>query len=100
MTKIEFSAPSKDWNEALPIGNGRMGAMIYGGVSTELLQLNNDSVWYGGPKDRINPSAKESLPLIRKALDEGRIKDAQELCAFGLSGIPETQSHYEPLGNL
>ncbi len=100
MTKIEFTKPSKDWNEALPIGNGRMGAMVYGGVSTELLQLNNDSVWYGCPKDRINPSAKDSLPLIRKALDEGRISDAQELCAFCLSAIPETQSHYEPLGNL
>ena len=98
--RIIFDTPAKDWNEALPVGNGRMGAMIYGGVSTELLQLNEDSIWYGGPKDRVNPSAKENLPLIRKALDEGRIKDAQELCAFALSGIPETQSHYETLGNL
>ena len=97
---IHFDSPASDWNEALPIGNGRMGAMVFGGVATELLQLNEDSVWYGGPKDRINPSAREKLPLIRKAIDEGRIADAQDLCAMALSGIPDTQSHYEPLCNL
>ena len=97
---LSFASPASDWNEALPIGNGRMGAMVFGGVATELLQLNEDSVWYGGPKDRINPSAKEKLPDIRKAIDEGRISDAQDLCALALSGIPDTQSHYEPLCNL
>jgi len=97
---LSFTKPASDWNEAFPIGNGRMGAMVFGGVATELLQLNEDSVWYGGPKDRVNPSAKENLPLIRKAIDEGRIRDAQDLCALALSGIPDTQSHYEPLCNL
>ena len=97
---LSFNKPASDWNEAFPIGNGKMGAMIFGGVSTELLQLNEDCVWYGGPKDRINPSAKEKLPLIRKAIDEGRISDAQDLCALALSGMPDTQSHYETLCNL
>jgi alpha-L-fucosidase 2 len=97
---LSFTKPASDWNEAFPIGNGRMGAMVFGGVATELLQLNEDSVWYGGQKDRVNPSAKENLPLIRKAIDEGRIRDAQDLCALALSGIPDTQSHYEPLCNL
>ena len=97
---LSFNKPASDWNEAFPIGNGRMGAMIFGGVSTELLQLNEDSVWYGGPKDRVNPSAREKLPLIRKAIDEGRISDAQDLCALALSGMPDTQSHYETLCNL
>ena len=97
---IQFDRPASDWNEALPVGNGRMGAMVFGGVATETLQLNEDSVWYGGPKDRINPSAKENLPLIRQAIDEGRISDASDLCALALSGIPDTQSHYEPLCNL
>ena len=97
---LSFDKPASDWNEAFPIGNGKMGAMIFGGVSTELLQLNEDSVWYGGPKDRINPSARENLPLIRKAIDEGRIGDAQDLCALALSGMPDTQSHYETLCNL
>lgn len=97
---LSFTKPASDWNEALPVGNGRMGAMVFGGIATELLQLNEDSIWYGGPKDRVNPSAKEKLPLIRKAIDEGRISDAQDLCALALSGIPDTQSHYEPLCNL
>ena len=97
---LSFGNPASDWNEAFPIGNGKLGAMIFGGVSTELLQLNEDSVWYGGPKDRVNPSAKEKLPLIRKAIDEGRISGAQDLCALALSGMPDTQSHYETLCNL
>ena len=97
---LSFKRPASDWNEAFPVGNGRMGAMVYGGVATELLQLNEDSVWYGGPKDRVNPSAKEKLPLIRQAIDEGRIKDAEDMCALALSGMPDTQSHYETLCNL
>ena len=97
---LNFAKPASDWNEAFPIGNGRMGAMVFGGVATELLQLNEDSIWYGGPKDRVNPSAKEKLPLIRKAIDEGCISYAQDLCALALTGIPDTQSHYEPLCNL
>ena len=97
---LSFAKPASDWNEALPVGNGRMGAMVFGGVATEILQLNEDSIWYGGPKDRVNPSAKEKLPLIRKAIDEGCISYAQDLCALALTGIPDTQSHYEPLCNL
>lgn len=97
---ISFNKPASDWNEALPVGNGRMGAMVFGGVATELLQLNEDSIWYGGLKDRVNPSAREKLPEIRKAIDEGRITDASDMCALALSGIPDTQSHYEPLCNL
>ena len=97
---LSFASPASDWNEALPIGNGRMGAMVFGGIATELLQLNEDSIWYGGPKDRINPSAREYLPKIRQAIDEGRIKEAEDMCVLALSGIPDNQSHYEPLSNL
>ncbi|MBP5655166.1 MAG: glycoside hydrolase family 95 protein [Clostridiales bacterium] len=97
---LSFTSPASDWNEAFPVGCGRLGAMVFGGVGTELLQLNEDSVWYGGPKDRINLSAKDAIPKIRKAIDEGRITEAQDLCALALSGIPDTQSHYEPLCNL
>lgn len=100
INKIEFDAPAADWNEALPIGNGRLGGMIFGNPWTERIQLNEDSVWFGGPQNRINPSAKEKLPEIRRLIFEGKISEAQELCAFGLSGIPEEQRHYEPLGNL
>ena len=97
---ISFDTPSSDWNEALPIGNGTLGAMIYGTPYTELLQLNEDSVWFGGPRDRNNPSALEKLPEIRKLIMEGRISEAQHLCALALSGTPDEQRHYEALGNL
>ena len=97
---ISFTSPAKDWNEALPIGNGRNGAMVYGGVYTDILQLNNDSIWYGKPVDRLNPDAKRYLPEIRKLIGEGRISEAEDLCALALSGMPDTMSHYEPLGNL
>ena len=98
--KIEFDSPTTDWNAALPVGNGKMGGMVYGQPYTERIQLNEDSVWYGGPQDRINPSAKENLSKIRELIFEGKIQEAQDLCAFALSGLPEEMRHYEPLGNL
>ena len=99
-TIIYFNTPASDWNEALPLGNGRLGAMVYGTPYTECICLNEDSVWYGGPQDRNNKSAKKYLPKIRELIFEGRIKEAQDLCALALSGTPESQRHYEPLGNL
>ncbi|MCQ2466631.1 MAG: glycoside hydrolase family 95 protein [Clostridia bacterium] len=98
--RIVFDRPSSVWEEALPVGNGRLGAMVYGTVPTEVLQLNDDSVWYGGPRDRINPSALENIPRIRQLINEGKINEAQDLCALALSGIPESQRHYEMLANL
>ncbi len=97
---IYFDRPAADWNEALPVGNGRLGGMVYGTPWTELIQLNEDSVWYGGPMDRRNPSAPENLPEIRRLINEGRLSEAQELCVTALSGLPEEMRHYEPLGNL
>ncbi len=97
---IWFDKPAQNWNEALPIGNGRLGGMVYGGVYTECIQLNEDSIWYGGPQCRNNKSAKKYLPKIRSLIFDGRIGEAQDLCAFALSGTPEEQRHYEPLGNL
>ncbi|MBO4495227.1 MAG: glycoside hydrolase N-terminal domain-containing protein [Clostridiales bacterium] len=97
---IIFDQPAKTWEEALPVGNGRLGGMVFGLPYSERIQLNEDSVWYGGPQDRNNPSALEKLPQIRRLIFEGRIREAEELCSFALCGIPEEQRHYEPLGNL
>ncbi len=95
-----YDKPADDWNEALPIGNGTLGGMIFGRINSEIIQLNEDSVWYGGPQDRNNPDALKYLPEIRKLILEGNIDEAQKLSVFALSGTPETQRHYEPLGNL
>ena len=74
--------------------------MFFGNPYIERIQLNEDSVWFGGKQDRLNPSAKEKLPEIRRLIFEGRIREAEELCCFALSGTPEEQRHYECLGNL
>ena len=100
INKISFDSPAKDWNEALPIGNGKLGGMVFGSPYIERIQLNEDSIWSGGPRDRINPSALNKLPEIRGLIFNGHIKEAQELATFALSGIPEEERHYEPLGNL
>lgn len=98
--RLWYSQPAGEWNEALPIGNGRLGAMIFGGTAEEKLQLNEDSVWYGGPRDRNNEDALSHLPEIRKLIMKGRLREAEELAAMSMAGLPEAQRHYLPLGEL
>ncbi|ACL75382.1 glycoside hydrolase family 95 protein [Ruminiclostridium cellulolyticum] len=98
--KLWYKSPAKEWNEALPIGNGRLGAMVYGCVKNENIQLNEDSIWYGDPIDRNNPDALANLAEIRNFLSDGRIKEAEKLAVLSLSGVPESQRPYQTLGNL
>ena len=100
MNRLWYDKATNDWNRALPLGNGFMGAMCYGGTLVDRFQLNNDSVWWSGPRDRINPDAREGIPEIRKLIREGRISEAEDLANEVMAGIPEYQSHYEPLGDL
>ncbi len=72
---------SPGWVRALPIGNGKLGAMIYGGIEEERIQLNEDSVWSGQPQEADNPDAPRYLPEIRRLLFEGRYAEAQQLAA-------------------
>ncbi len=100
MKKLWYEQAAKEWNEALPIGNGRLGAMIYGDVETENYQLNEDSVWYGGPIDRINPDAYPNLEKVRSLILENKIKEAENLLKYAFSGTPQSQRPYQTLGNL
>jgi len=95
-----YRKPAEDWNEALPIGNGRLGAMVFGRTNEEHLQLNEDSVWSGGPMDRNNPDALTHLPEVRRLLAEGKLAEAHRLASMTMTGTPESQRHYEPLGDL
>jgi len=97
--RLVYREPAKDWNEALPIGNGRLGGMVFGDPRDERVQLNEDSLWYGGPRDRNNPDAKTHLPEIRRLIFEGKLQEAERLAVLALSGLPESQRHYVPLGN-
>lgn len=100
MGELYFDAPAKSFSEALPIGNGRLGAMVYGGCRGETIQLNQDSIWYGAPIDRINPDAKGHLGEVRELILSGRIGEAQELLRFAFSGTPQSERPYQPLGNV
>ncbi|MCR8655905.1 glycoside hydrolase family 95 protein [Paenibacillus endoradicis] len=95
-----YNKPAASWNEALPIGNGYMGAMVFGDPVEERIALNEDSVWYGGPRDRNNPDALVHLQTIREAIRAGELNRAEDLSLMALSGLPETQRHYMPLGDL
>src|SRR5690242_14189741 len=75
-----YKEPAREWTEALPVGNGRLGAMVFGGVQEELIQLNESSLWSGGPIPKvINPDAASHLPEIRKVLLEGDFDKASAL---------------------
>lgn len=89
------------WNHALPIGNGSIGAMVYGDPKHDTLQMNEDTVWYGGGgRNRVNPKAKGSFKRVRELLLEGRIKEAQDLCASDLFARPDQERWYDTAGNV
>jgi alpha-L-fucosidase 2 len=94
---LRYSAPAQKWVEALPVGNGRLGAMVFGGADHERLALNEDTFWSGGPRDWNNPAAKEVLPKVREAIFAGRYREAEELCKKMQGPYNET---YLPLGDL
>ena len=95
-----YARPAKQWLEALPIGNGRLGAMVFGGVDTERLPLNEDSVWAGGPHDYDNPEGLAALPEIRRLVFAGEYDAAQRMVDAHFMGRPAGQMPYQPVGNL
>ena len=96
--ELWYRQPAGSWFEALPVGNGHTGAMVYGGIHLERISLNSDSLWSGAPRDWNNPKAKEVLPQVRKAVLEDRdYHKADRLCQQ-MQG-PFNQA-FEPLGDL
>ncbi|WP_199616362.1 glycoside hydrolase family 95 protein [Paenibacillus alkalitolerans] len=98
--KLWYRQPAAGWTEALPIGNGRLGGMVFGKVKEELVSLNEDTVWYGGPQERNNPDAAEHMVEIRRLLFEGQVSEAQYLAKMALTSIPKYFGPYQPLGDL
>ncbi|OHE98347.1 alpha-L-fucosidase [Colletotrichum orchidophilum] len=97
-SRLHYKSPASEWSEALPIGNGRLGAMVYGRTSTELLQLNEDSVWYGGPQDRTPKDAFRHLPKLRQLIRDEKHAEAESLVREAFFATPASMRHYEPLG--
>ncbi len=98
--KLWYRQPAKDWNEALPLGNGRLGAMVFGGISAERLQLNEDTLWAGHPRSYIAPNAGQDLDEVRRLIFAGKEKEAEALLWNSMMGAPRTQHAYQPLIDL
>jgi len=95
-----YRQPAQQWVEALAIGNGRLGAMVFGGVAQERIQLNEDTLWAGGPYDPANPDALEALPKVRELLFAGRYRQAHNLISQKMMAKPLNQMPYQCVGDL
>ena len=100
MNKICFREEAKDWNEALPIGNGFLGAMVFGKIGTERLQINEDSVWTGSFMERVNPDARENYPKVRELLLNGEIEQAELLAERSMYATYPHMRHYPTHGDV
>lgn len=98
--KLWYLQPAKRWDEALPLGNGRMGAMVFGGTNSEHIQMNEDSVWYGKSIDRLNPDAGKHMEEVRHLIFEHKFEEAERLALCSMSGTPESQRQYQNLGDI
>ncbi len=98
--KLWYRRPASNWNEALPIGNGRLGAMIFGGIEGERIQLNEDTLWGGSPYDPANPEALAALPEARRLVFAGRYKEAETLIEQKMMSKPLKQMPYQTVGDL
>jgi len=95
-----YQHPAQKWGDALPVGNGRLGGMVFGGIATEHIQLNEDTIWNGQKRNRRNREALQALPEVRRLLFEGKPKEAEALEDAKMLGIPSRQAMYQPLGDL
>ena len=95
-----YDEPAGEWTDALPVGNGRLGAMVFGDPAIEILQLNEDTLYAGSPYDPNNPEALKALPEARRLIFEGRYKEAHDLVGAKMMARPLKQMPYEPVGSL
>ncbi len=95
-----YREPATAWTSALPVGNGRQGAMMFGGIDSEAICLNECDLWSGGPYSPENPSAPEALSQVRQLLFENRFREAESLISQRMMGKPSTEASYQPIGDL
>ncbi len=95
-----YRQPATAWTSALPIGNGRQGAMMFGGIDSEVICLNETTLWSGGPYSPENPTSFEALPEVRKLLFDDKWKDAENLITQKMMAKPATEAAYQPVGDI
>ena len=98
--KLWYEKPASQWVEALPVGNGRLGAMVFGNPVNEVIQLNENTVWAGQPNRNDNPEAKADLPEVRKLIFEGKYKEAQDIINEKFISKTSHGMPYQTVGNL
>ena len=98
--KLWYQQPAKKWAQALPVGNGSLGAMVFGGAEHEKLQFNDDTLWAGEPHEYQHEGAAEYLPAVRKLLFEGKQREAERLAMEHMMSVPLRQEKYQPFGDL
>ncbi len=99
-TLLWYNKPAKEWEEALPVGNGRIGGMIFGGIDEEQIQLNEETYWSGGPNNTTVKGGYKQLPKIQQLIFEGKPVEAHKLFGRHLMGYPVEQQKYQSLANL
>ncbi len=97
---LHFAQPAATWPDALPVGNGRLGAMVFGQPALDRVQLNEESIWDGELRDRNNPRAGAAVPRIRELLFAGRIAEAEQLATTDMLSVPRRMPCYQTLGDL
>jgi alpha-L-fucosidase 2 len=95
-----FDEPAESWDHALPVGNGRLGAMVFGGIGRERIQLNEETLWSGGPYDPVVKGAHHALPRIREYLFAGDFVRAHDLFGRAMMGVPYEMMKYQPFADL
>jgi alpha-L-fucosidase 2 len=98
--KLWYKQPAATWTEALPLGNGRLGAMVFGNPLVERLQLNEETIWSGQPNNNANPEAKKYLPKVRQLVFDGKYEEAQTMATQHVMANTNSGMAYEPFGDL
>ncbi|MCP4452655.1 MAG: glycoside hydrolase family 95 protein, partial [Planctomycetes bacterium] len=98
--KLWYESPAREWVEALPVGNGRLGAMVFGRLKRERLQLNEDSLWSGGPHDAANPLALEGLKEVQPLVFANNFEATYGPVKKKMLGNPKETMDYQPVGDL
>jgi alpha-L-fucosidase 2 len=98
--RLQYQRSAQTWPDALPVGNGRLGAMVFGVPGLERIQLNEESIWDGERRDRDNPKAATAVPVIRRLLFEGKVHEAEQMATDEMFSIPRRMPCYQTLGDL
>jgi alpha-L-fucosidase 2 len=98
--QLWYTHPAAKWEEALPVGSGRLGAMVFGGTAEERIQFNEDTLWLGRPHNYVRAGSADIVPQVQQLLAEGKVIAAQDLARSKMLSDPVRQLPYQPFGDL